>query len=565
MIELGNLKIEGFLSISNIEVPLNQKNLIWIKAPNGYGKSSILEAIPWALFGKTFKGKSDVSTWDWIRPKEYKGTKVEIFFSENENVYQVIRCSSYKSKVNGSQGKDQLMFFINGDEVSSKKKAEIQDGINRALGMTWDIFKNSVMFGQGAKRLIQETNSDKKKLFEEIFDIDWVNDAKNYAIGEWRRAQEEVNQSKSKLDNLTHSYEIAKKAQRSLKEYEDNFEATQKEEIKTLKMELKQYRVDKNELKEFKLCLATHDKELADIDKGISNLKSQSDSLQEKIQKFHRHGLHGVLSEIIILIRKSPKKAIKALTRVRDMMDEKDKIQLSIIKLGDDRKALTSKIQQTKSSINGIEYDLGKRITIKDRIKKIKEKKLDVKSDRYTEELEVFSEKVAKLNGLIEKSTKEMDEWQWVIQEPFGNKGIKSYIIESNLDTLNNVLERYSETIGFRVEFGIDLNTARKDFYALIERDGHVVDYDELSGGQKQLANISIAFAMHEIKGANILFLDEVFESLSKDNIEIICDLIDKMSHNRTIFMISHQQSLPLNNCKVFQLDYQSGLTILKK
>ena len=84
--------------------------------------------------------------------------------------------------------------------------------------------------------------------------------------------------------------------------------------------------------------------------------------------------------------------------------------------------------------------------------------------------------------------------------------------------------------MGFRIEFNIDLGTARKEFFTLIERDGQIIDYDELSGGEKQLVNVAMAFAMNESltmsKGINLAFLDEVFESLSSDNVEVVTSLI---------------------------------------
>ena len=45
-----------------------------------------------------------------------------------------------------------------------------------------------------------------------------------------------------------------------------------------------------------------------------------------------------------------------------------------------------------------------------------------------------------------------------------------------------------------RQEFNIDLNSTRKDFVTLIERDNHIIDYDELSGGEKQVCNLCMAF-----------------------------------------------------------------------
>ena len=52
---------------------------------------------------------------------------------------------------------------------------------------------------------------------------------------------------------------------------------------------------------------------------------------------------------------------------------------------------------------------------------------------------------------------------------------------------LNQVLESYSEILGFNIQFKVDLNSTKKDFVTLIVKDGVDVIYEELSGGEKQL------------------------------------------------------------------------------
>ena len=97
--------------------------------------------------------------------------------------------------------------------------------------------------------------------------------------------------------------------------------------------------------------------------------------------------------------------------------------------------------------------------------------------------------------------------------------------------------------------------------------EGNIVDYSELSGGQKQLVHIAMAFAMHvtttSSKGINILFLNEIFEHLDYENVEIIVSLIRKMSGtNKSIYIITHQSSLPISNSRTLALDRKKGQTI---
>ena len=113
------------------------------------------------------------------------------YWNNNSEVHQVIRCSDYKGKVEGSKGGNRLVYLIEGVEVKNKKKLEIQALIEENLGLSYALFKNSIMFGQGLKRLIQETGPDKKKLFEEVFDVAYLSRAKAIAIDSRKEVKEE--------------------------------------------------------------------------------------------------------------------------------------------------------------------------------------------------------------------------------------------------------------------------------------------------------------------------------------------------------------------------------------
>ena len=62
-------------------------------------------------------------------------------------------------------------------------------------------------------------------------------------------------------------------------------------------------------------------------------------------------------------------------------------------------------------------------------------------------------------------------------------------------------------------------------------------------------------------KGVNIAFLDEVFESLSYDNIEVVIGLIKKVYREKTLFLITHHESLPIPNSKILNVKREHGIS----
>ena len=119
MIELSKILIEGFCSISSLELALNSKGITIIKAPNGFGKSTIFAAVVWALYGKNLKGISYVNTWKKYRNKDYHGTKVEIYFKPSDGrTRKVIRCQEYTGEVEGAKGANRLIYMIDAEPVN---------------------------------------------------------------------------------------------------------------------------------------------------------------------------------------------------------------------------------------------------------------------------------------------------------------------------------------------------------------------------------------------------------------------------------------------------------------
>ena len=228
----------------------------------------------------------------------------------------------------------------------------------------------------------------------------------------------------------------------------------------------------------------------------------------------------------------------------------------------DELRTTNEKYKRLQKECDDIASDIA---DIDEELEKLKQEKLKVMSPKYKEKLKEIRKTLRKVDEDYHNKELELENYNWLINDPLGNNGIKAYLFDSSLDMLNRTLDKYSQVLGFRIEFNIDLGTARKEFFTLIERDGQIIDYDELSGGEKQLVNVAMAFAMNESltmsKGINLAFLDEVFESLSSDNVEVVTSLIRHTFADKTLFLITHLDSLPLSNTKILQVEKVNGLS----
>jgi len=566
MLTFLSINIEGFRSIAEqTHLQLNTPGITWINSPTGSGKSTIFSAITWCLYGKDLKSVSDVNTWKKYQPKDYPGTCVILSYQTSQGVYRVIRCQNYKLPLeDGNKGANRLMVYQDAYPVDVKGKLKIQEIIEKSLGLTYQLFINSIMFGQGLKRLIQESNTDKKKLFEEVFDLNFLNLAKNIANDERRDILTEANDIERQAKQLKQQVEDSKNTYLELRERERSWKTTvhrQRRELREKRLELTR-RLQKTQ-RNFKESV-----ELS-LDHKISRTESRLNSIysQLKIARGETQlDLEDFVLEILNLLEKE--KYVKARKKLQNLYNTFK----GITELQEEKEELIdrkSKLYQIKTK-----FKLGHQTcnTLADNICEIDEQILELENEKqkvlspkYKKAWENYRKKLKKADEDYHNKLGELENYDWIITEPLGNNGIKAYLFDSSLDLLNHVLESYSEILGFRVSFEVDLDSARKEFVTLIESNGVIIEYDELSGGEKSLVNLAMALAMNEAltaaRGINLAFLDEVFEGISDDVLEVAINLITKVFENKSLFLISHHQSLPLHKARVMQVEKHDGLS----
>lgn len=568
MIQFGNIIIEGFCSIPYLELNLGSKGITVIRGATGEGKTTILSALVWGAYGKNLKGKSDVNTWEKYRPKNYNGTKVEIYFGKDGKTHKITRCLKYKGEVNGAKGKDRLIYEIDAVEVSEKNRGEIQALINADLGMSYSLFMNSILFGQGMKRLIQESSSDKKDLFEEIFELEYISKARDIAKGYYMEALREYNEISQKYSSSKEKKQSIQRMLDDLKKQANHVKNDLSSRVKVLekKLSLLAKAKKENELKE----TVTYKNR---IEQRIQEARDNQKELLNKINDAKRKtrvSLEEFIGVIIKLLKRGDiKNSLKRLMEVKKAFGDIERLQDKCSKLADKISNYRDKLEELRDQeyeANKVQRDID--LTHVEIKKLLSEKRAGVNLGlikKYKTQLSTISDKLQSIESEMEEKRAKVDNYKWVMDDPLGNRGIKAFLFESSLDILNETLESYSEVLGFSILFYVDIQGVKKDFNTQIIMDGIEVSYEELSGGQKTLVNIAMAFAMNEVmtkaKGINIAFLDEVFENLSSEYVDLVIGLIRKIYKDKTLYLISHQESLPIPNARVLTVTRERGLS----
>lgn len=614
MVNFEYLELEGFGSIVNkLRYPLNSIGINVLQARNGIGKTTIFSGFHWVIYGKPLKLKSQVQTWPDKRGKNFKGTKGVVTWSKGNDKFKIIRYEKYQIE---GKARSEVIFLINGEEVKDKGKKTIQVSIQEHLGFSSDLFKNSIIFGQKMKRIIEEDGPTKKKVFDEAFEIGYIQKAKDKSEADRSDLMAELKEVSLKLSMHNSELAEAKNLLESTTKQAENWVSSIQERVKAKKASIEGLRDKINKLEKPKLL---SQEEIKKLYKKVHNLKKRIDereSIERELFKFEfklenrvgdieneisnqkklKSQYTSVAKTCIACGQKIPAETIKkqkleiseeiksSRARIKKLELELSPIKEEIKRLkekSEDIKYYTSKLTILNGKVAKLEdqqrevseYDI-KVKNLNELIAKVEEEILDIKKHKPSFGLPKLQSRVEKLLGKIApleklqaKLNKRLEIISWLIKEPLSNSGIKAFIFDQMLALVNESLLKYSAHLGFSINFGIDMESAHKDFYISLEDGDNIRLYQDLSGGEQQLVNICIAFAIHDVicsdKGVNVLIMDEVFESLDPENIEIVSNLISLKGSDKSIHIITHHRDFNPVNANLIQLVKQKGKTTL--
>lgn len=606
--KLLKVKIEGAGSIIQpLSYKLERPGLSLLLGPNGVGKTSILNSISWCLYGEVLKKDSSIEPWPHIIGKDFLGTKVKITCDEG---IEIIRCLKYKGKIKGKKGGNRLIILQDGKEImQTRNKKDVQAWINQKIGYSFPLFKNSVLFGQETKRLLDEDGPSKKKIFDEAFESTFINRAQEIAKKNFDKTNQEDTSKRLELANLLDKLEIQKTRKDEIRKAFKAFKKKQKSVIEDLGLQIKTFRgiiagihkrlevlstpaqlwenirvyeskIDSYREKiseglqdqEFRLTLDInrYESELEELEKGLSKAKKNA----VKARNCSECGQPLVGKDLISAREKAKESFKKTKAKIKNLQtvlagcrEQYSKVSTELGKQSKYREYL----EQTKDHVKGLNAKLSQIedlneeaqakhreiASIKDRIKAQKEDKFTLSQKEVNQAIAELEIQIANKEVEIKSIGKRLEIDRWLIKDPLSNSGLKAFIFDSMLNKVNFHLKKYSKRIGFLVNVFMNLESANKDFCISVIKGSKEVPYQDLSRGQKQLAQVALCFALNdtqvESKPINILLMDEIFESLDPENIEIVAGIISEKAKTRSIHLITHQKTFsPLNCYKVY-------------
>jgi DNA repair exonuclease SbcCD ATPase subunit len=546
MITFKSVSWKNFLSTGNSvnKVLLNKSNTTLIIGKNGEGKSTILDALCFALFGKPFR---NINKGQLVNSINGKNCSVEIEFSVGRKEYRIIR--GIKPNVFEIYQNDEM---INQDAAAKDYQKVLEQQI---LKLNYKTFTQVVILGSASfVPFMQLSPAMRREVIEDILDIR-IFSTMNQLLKE--RAQEtkeeislietQINSARDKVESQKVLIETISNAKaESIKAIECKIE-TNNSQISNEQDEIDVLIKDITALKE---QISGKDALYDDIEKAKqlkTKLNEKVETCEHNAEFFTDHEVCPSCSQDIPEDHKQ--KIIHDLhTKMQDNTRKISELEVAL-------ETLTKKLQE----INGIiEIITDKNILLSTKnstvallSKQINDMKKELSSQQ--QDTTNIDEEKTKLKVLatealdkIQQKTKLQHQrnLEEVANILLKDTGIKTAIIREYLPVMNKLINKYLTAMDAYIHFELDeaFNEVVKSRY----RDEFT--YASFSEGEKMRIDLSILFTWRQIAkmknsvNTNLLILDEIFDSsLDTAGTDYFLTLMNSFGENTNIFVISHK------------------------
>ena len=549
MITFKKVRWKNFLSTGNTfsEVNLTSAKTNLIVGTNGAGKSTILDALTFSLFGKPFRKISKGSLVNSINEKD---TVVEVEFTIGRNEYHVLRGikpNKFEITVNGQLWNQESSL------VEQQKNFE-----QNVLKMNFKSFTQVVILGASTfVPFMRMPLGQRREIIEDILDIQIFSAMNDNLKGRVKINSEELRET-------DYSLEVVKNKIALQKEHMMNLEKRDKEEIGRKKSKIITYQQREADNS---TIIANLTQEIESLNKDMQDYQASSQKLSKLntylIKLTHKLNTCKKEHEFFENNHVCPTCTQELSENFRDEKLEsgKTKVDEMLVGYNDILSAIgeeevrfnkftemSSEVNELNVKINQTNYEI---TSIRKTINDINTEIDDLSKDNADAKAEY-----SKLKSLVEEKKDlavQVDEYRKdkdtlsVASKLLKDSGIKTRIIKTYLPTMNKMISHYLQSMEFYVNFTLDENFEE----TIKSRYRDVFSYESFSEGEKARIDIALLLTWRSIAklknsvDTNLLILDEIFDgSLDQSGSSELGWILRNFDDRTNIFVISHKESM---------------------
>ena len=532
MIQFQKLTYKNFLSTGNnpISINLNKSKSTLIVGTNGSGKSTILDALSFALFGKPHRNVNKIGL---VNSVNGKGCEVSVEFETVGHTFKVVR------------GIKPNKFEVWQNDKMIDQQTNVRDYQKfleqNILKLNHKSFHQIVVLGSSSFiPFMQLKSHDRRDVIEDLLDINIFSKMKVILRERNSRARELSKSSKISVDAQKDKIGYQKKHLNQLEEINEEAKQSYDEEIKDCEEKLKAFRL---ELEKYPYELEQKLKTLRNIKDELTTEKGKCNHVMKHLvdtAKFFEN------NDDCPTCTQEINKQLKTAMLI-EVKDQAKKTQQEITDNEPKYNSTCLAIEQARDDINSM-LDTNRKINwCSDRINDLTNKKVtEVDIQKPTKDLVDMTYELGELQETYNSATNDLL-YNDVASEMLKDTGIRTKIIKEYLPAMNTLINKYLQVLEFFVAFNLDENF--QETIKSRHRDTFV--YDNFSEGEKMRIDLSLLFAWRQIAkmknstNTNLLILDETFDSsLDEDGVDNLMKILLTLEDGTNTFIISHKPDM---------------------
>ena len=549
MILFETIRWKNFLSTGNqyTEVNFTENATNLIIGTNGAGKSTVLDALTFSLFGKPFR---KINKPQLINSTNEKDCRVEVSFNVNNTDWKIVR--GIKPNIFEIWRNDSLL-----DQAASALDQQkwLEQNV---LKMNYKSFTQIVILGSSTfVPFMQLSANNRRDVIEDLLDIKIFSSMNMIIKEKIRQGKEDIKVLNLKKESLNDKVtmqenfieELENRASENIKEKESEIAKLLVEENKFINDNIK----ITEELDDFNKVLNSYTGATEKLRK-LGNLKGKISNKVSTITKEHKFFNENTVCPTcdqaieetfrINRIKDAQVKAKELQTGYKELEEaikEEEERERQFTALSKEISKLNNDISQNNVRIAGCQRQIS---NLESEVQRTTEQLANRNTEH--EKLETFKDNLKTTYDEL-SSRKDTINYYDFSYSLLKDGGVKSKIIKKYLPLINQQVNRYLQMMDFYINFTLD-----EEFNETVQSPIHEdFSYASFSEGEKMRIDLALLFTWREVArmknsvNTNLLIMDEVFDSsLDGFGTEEFLKIIKYVVKDANIFVISHKESL---------------------
>ena len=568
MITFEKIRWKNFLSTGNqyTEIQFNECSTTLIVGTNGAGKSTVLDALTFSLFGKPFR---KINKSQLINTTNEKDSRVEVDFSIGDIQWKVIRAIKPNTFEIWKDGKC-LDQFSNANDQQKWLEQNV-------IKMNYKSFTQIVILGSSTfVPFMQLTATNRREVIEDLLDIKIFSSMNNLIRDKIKIVRDETRTLDLKKESLNDKVEMQTNWIKELESQSKGRIDDSQQKITTLFAESDDYLSVNEQLENDVLDLTKEQEAVTGATeklRELGNLKGKISNKVATITKEHKFFTKNTVCPTctqainedfrINKINDAQTKAKELQSGYKELEEaikKEEEREHHFTKLSKEITNLTHGISKNNTRISGCQRQIR---DLESEIQTLTEQLANRNTEH--EKLEDFQNKLAETYEAL-ASKKETIQYHNFCYGLLKDGGVKSKIIKKYLPLINQQVNRYLQMMDFYINFTLD-----EEFNETVQSPIHDnFSYSSFSEGEKMRIDLALLFTWREVArfknsvNTNLLIMDEVFDSsLDGFGTEEFLKIIRFVIKDANVFVISHKTGMDDRFDSVLRFEKVKGFSRL--